>query len=204
MKMKFGKFRSRNDLKNIWNIRKRQLQRINKTAEGKVVFSPFGAEHETGPFVKYSIQFLLNDDKNVENFENNDVGLVLPEMKKSNETLFSEEIDDKIIELMKEWGHLSSPYAKINEIIPEYTSKQIRRRWINKLNPELCPDPLNEEEKEFIIQGINNQLKLNPEDDKISWKDMISEMKIKFDKLHSENKVKNFWYANKKKRSLSK
>ncbi|RIA83103.1 hypothetical protein C1645_834303 [Glomus cerebriforme] len=61
-------------------------------------------------------------------------------------------------------------------------------------------DPLNKEEKEFIIQGINNQLKLKPENDKISWKDMISEMRIKFDKLHSENKVKNFWYANEKKK----
>ncbi|GBB98182.1 hypothetical protein RclHR1_03160002 [Rhizophagus clarus] len=48
---------------------------------------------------------------------------------------FTKEVDDIISEYMKKWGHLSNPYMKIHEKIPKYSSKQIRYRWISKLNP---------------------------------------------------------------------
>ncbi|RIA80722.1 hypothetical protein C1645_838191, partial [Glomus cerebriforme] len=64
------------------------------------------------------------------------------------------------------------------------------------------PDALTKEEKESIIKKIRSQLesKQNPNDDKISWKIIIAELRVEFkkDKVHSENKVKNFWHNTKK------
>ncbi|RIA81946.1 hypothetical protein C1645_836145 [Glomus cerebriforme] len=119
-------------------------------------------------------------------------------MDNSNERLFTEEIDNKIIELMKKYGHLSSPYKEIQKEIPQYNSKQIRQRWINHLDPRLCHSDLDKVEKDFIIKEIRNQLIQDQDDEKISWKEIIEKMEGEFDKFRSENKVKNFWYSTKK------
>ncbi|CAB5353358.1 unnamed protein product [Rhizophagus irregularis] len=54
---------------------------------------------------------------------------------------FTEQIDDSIKEFMKKFGQLSNPYVKVSENINKlcnrkYTSKQIRQRWISKLNTD--------------------------------------------------------------------
>ncbi|GBB98181.1 hypothetical protein RclHR1_03160001 [Rhizophagus clarus] len=104
---------------------------------------------------------------------------------------FTEEVDKIISEHMKRWGHLQNPYMKIREKIPKYSSKQIRYRWISKLNPSLCTAPLEENEKSFIVQWVENN---RTSDGIIHWKDLITEVKKNFGKLRSENTLKNFWH----------
>ncbi|RIA81947.1 hypothetical protein C1645_836146 [Glomus cerebriforme] len=105
-------------------------------------------------------------------------------------TNFNKETDNLIIKLVKKWEHHPKHYAKIHEVIPEYTSKQIRQRWKDKLNPKLCHDCLNEAEKKFVIRWVNNRK--TPE---IRWSELVSALQNKFGRLHSENKPKNFWYS---------
>ncbi|CAG8645989.1 15057_t:CDS:2 [Funneliformis mosseae] len=40
MEAKFGKFRSRNDLKNVWNAKKRRIKRINRVSSEVNSISP--------------------------------------------------------------------------------------------------------------------------------------------------------------------
>ncbi|CAB4383692.1 unnamed protein product [Rhizophagus irregularis] len=112
---------------------------------------------------------------------------------------FTKEIDNIISEHMKNLGHLPNPYMKIHEKIPKYSSKQIRYRWISKLNPYLCTMPLEDNEKLFIVQWVENN---RTSDGIIHWKDLIKEVESKFGKLRSENTLKNFWHL--RRRSLSK
>ncbi|GBC02820.1 hypothetical protein RclHR1_04840003 [Rhizophagus clarus] len=116
---------------------------------------------------------------------------------------FTEQIDNSIKELMKELSYSSNPYAQIIEKINQqynthYTSKQIRQRWISKLDADLCLNPLDDEEKSFIIQWVESTQR----GDRINWKKLIPLMKTKFHKLRSENMVKNYW--NLRKRSIIK
>ncbi|RIA82003.1 hypothetical protein C1645_809818 [Glomus cerebriforme] len=111
---------------------------------------------------------------------------------------FTEETDKIISDAMKKWGHLPNPYVKICGIIPNYSSKQIRYRWISKLNPSLCNSPLDEDEKLFIVQWVeNNKTPYGI----IHWRDLINEVKNNFGKLRSENTLKNFWHL--RRRSLN-
>ncbi|RIA84230.1 hypothetical protein C1645_423556 [Glomus cerebriforme] len=59
-KMKFGKFRSRNDLKNIWNIKKRQLKYGDESGYvDELEYNDNRIEYEIEHKEKYSIQLLL-------------------------------------------------------------------------------------------------------------------------------------------------
>ncbi|CAB4383685.1 unnamed protein product [Rhizophagus irregularis] len=112
---------------------------------------------------------------------------------------FTEQIDDSIKEFMKKFCQLSNPYVKISENInklydTKFTSKQIRQRWISKLNTDLCLEPLDDDEKSFIIQWVESK----PQGDTIPWKELIPLMKTEFEKLRSENMVKNFWNLRKR------
>ncbi|RIA79861.1 hypothetical protein C1645_882475 [Glomus cerebriforme] len=117
---------------------------------------------------------------------------------KTRRPLFNKDVDNKIIELMKEWEHLPNNFKMISKHISQYTAKQIRQRWKNHLDPCLCHDPLDEAEKSFIIQWV--EANKTTSTSTIHWKDLISVMKDQFGKLRSENKIKNFWYP--KQRSL--
>ncbi|CAB5392143.1 unnamed protein product [Rhizophagus irregularis] len=86
------------------------------------------------------------------------------------------------------------------KVCTNYTSKQIRQRWRNKLNTDLCFEPLSEDEKSFIVQWAESK----PQGDTIRWKELIPLMKTKFKKLRSENKVKNFWSIRKRIQEISK
>ena len=56
----------------------------------------------------------------------------------------------------------------------------------------VCRDGLNEDEKLFIIQWVENN---KESDGKIHWNNLISDIKSEFGgKKYSENRVKNFWY----------
>jgi hypothetical protein len=55
----------------------------------------------------------------------------------------------------------------------------------------VCHDELNEKEKSYIIEWVEEYKIQNPFD-KIRWKNLISEMKNKFGKLRTENCVKIF------------
>lgn len=59
--------------------------------------------------------------------------------------------------------------------------------------------PLEDDEKSFIVQWVENN---RTSDGIIHWKDLIKEVESKFEKLRSENTLKNFWHL--RKRSLSK
>ncbi|GBC03196.1 hypothetical protein RclHR1_05000009 [Rhizophagus clarus] len=112
---------------------------------------------------------------------------------------FTEQIDNHIKELMKEYRHSSNLYAQVTEIINKdynmhYTSKQIRQRWISRLDTNLCHGPLDDEEKFFIIQWVESTQR----GDKINWKKLIPLMKTEFGKLRSENMVKNYWNSRKR------
>ncbi|EXX60934.1 uncharacterized protein OCT59_003510 [Rhizophagus irregularis] len=114
--------------------------------------------------------------------------------RKQKEPLFSDYIDKNITVFMNKWGHLSNCYMKIHKKFPEYTSKQIRQRWVSKLDQSLCHEPLDKAEEIFVVQWIkDNQTAY----DKIYWKKLIAALKEQFGKLRSENKLKNYWYSRK-------
>ena len=68
--------------------------------------------------------------------------------------------------------------------------------WENYLDPKLSHDYLSGEEKVFIDQWI---LRNRGTDGIIKWKNLRSDMKDLFGHLHSENKVKNYWYSKQRK-----
>ncbi|CAG8568227.1 12290_t:CDS:2 [Rhizophagus irregularis] len=57
------------------------------------------------------------------------------------------------------------------------------------------PNRYNLTEKLYLIEWVKKYKIQNPSADKIPWKTLILEMKDKFGKLRSENKVKNFWHS---------
>ncbi|GET03631.1 hypothetical protein GLOIN_2v1782447 [Rhizophagus clarus] len=83
-------------------------------------------------------------------------------------------------------------YAEIRKKIPEYTTKQIRQRWKNQLDPALCHDRLDESEETLIIELVKNNQGPNG---KIHWINLIPIVKAMTGKSRSENKLKNFWYS---------
>ncbi|GBB98184.1 hypothetical protein RclHR1_03160004 [Rhizophagus clarus] len=118
---------------------------------------------------------------------------------------FTKQIDNSIKEFMREFENSSNPYVRISEKINElystnYTSKQIRQRWISKLDAKLCLDALDDEEKLFIIQWVES----TPRGDIINWKKLIPMMNDKFGKLRSESMVKNFWNLRKRSQESNK
>ncbi|PKC59483.1 hypothetical protein RhiirA1_540454 [Rhizophagus irregularis] len=114
---------------------------------------------------------------------------------------FTEQIDNSIKEFMKKFGQSSKVSENINKLYStNYTSKQIRQRWRNILNTDLCFEPLSEDEKSFIVQWAESK----PQGDTIRWKELIPLMKTKFKKLRSENKVKNLRSIRKRIQEISK
>jgi hypothetical protein len=55
----------------------------------------------------------------------------------------------------------------------------------------VCHEDLGRDEKDFIEEQVKNY----PLPSNIYWKDIIRDLKKKFGKLRSENKVKNFYYS---------
>ncbi|RGB28508.1 hypothetical protein C1646_673171 [Rhizophagus diaphanus] len=108
---------------------------------------------------------------------------------RSKSFLFTKKADNIIIKYMNE---LPICYAKIKKEIPEYTTKQIRQRWKNQLDPKLCHDRLDENEEKLIIGLVKKNQKPNGE---ICWTNLIPKVEAKTSKLRSENKLKNFWYS---------
>ncbi|CAG8679922.1 2370_t:CDS:2 [Rhizophagus irregularis] len=97
---------------------------------------------------------------------------------------FTKEIDNSIKESMEKFAQSSNPYVKVSDNINKlydtnYTSKQIRQREV---------------EKSFIVQWVESK----PQGDTIPWKELIPLMETKFEKLRSENMVKNFWNLRKR------
>ncbi|CAG8568312.1 12294_t:CDS:2 [Rhizophagus irregularis] len=88
---------------------------------------------------------------------------------------FNQEDDDEIKKYMKVFGHLPN----CNTLV-------------------ICHDPFDEIEKLYMIEWVKKYKIQNPSADKIPWKKLIQEMKDKFGKLRSENKVKNFWHSKKR------
>ncbi|CAG8656187.1 uncharacterized protein OCT59_003509 [Rhizophagus irregularis] len=108
---------------------------------------------------------------------------------RSKSIRFTKKADSIIINHMKEPPIF---YAKIKKEIPEYTTKQIRQRWTNQLDPKLCHDPLDEYDEILIIKLVKKNRKPNGT---ICWTTLIPEVEAKTGKKRSENKLKNFWYS---------
>ncbi|CAG8734560.1 uncharacterized protein OCT59_018891 [Rhizophagus irregularis] len=113
----------------------------------------------------------------------------------------SQEYDNDIEKYMKEVKDHPKRFTLVSKQMGNrISSKKIRQRWINKLNPSLCHDPLDEEEKSFINKWVENYKSQNPSADKIPWSKLILVMKEEFGKLRSENKVKNYWHPQQRQR----
>ncbi|RIA82349.1 hypothetical protein C1645_835499 [Glomus cerebriforme] len=111
---------------------------------------------------------------------------------RSKEILFREEDNVLIRKYMKEYGHRKNRFALISKLLDsKFNNKQISEHWRNSLNPELCHEEFGFYEKTIIDLLVPKYQK----SDKIQWKFVIVEMKIYFEKLYSENKIKNYWYS---------
>ncbi|CAB4485766.1 hypothetical protein RhiirA5_366724 [Rhizophagus irregularis] len=106
--------------------------------------------------------------------------------------LFDENSNKLIIHGMKKWKGRHNRFVKISKLVPNYTPKQIASHWKNYLDPNLCLDTLEYEEKKFIAEWIR---KYRTSSGVIHWKYVVNDLKIRFGKRHSENKVKNYWNA---------
>ncbi|PKC02418.1 hypothetical protein RhiirA5_453918 [Rhizophagus irregularis] len=99
-----------------------------------------------------------------------------------------EEIDNEIKNAVNEYKNEPNRYVMISKKIGKgFTSKQIRQRWLSHLDPSICHEEFNEDEKNYIIEWVKDY-KNNNSSDKICWTKLISEMNSKFGKLRSENK----------------
>ncbi|CAG8758923.1 1324_t:CDS:2, partial [Funneliformis caledonium] len=65
--------------------------------------------------------------------------------------------------------------------------------WSNNLNPDLCKDPINEDEKIFIVQCADQ----NMQNEKFLTK-IVDLTRKEYKKLFSENKIKNFLHTRKR------
>ncbi|CAB4408082.1 unnamed protein product [Rhizophagus irregularis] len=94
---------------------------------------------------------------------------------------------------MNENKNERNPYIKASkEINKGFTPKQIRQRWISKLDPLLCHENLCEDEKLYIIEWVEKYRNEHPFNN-INWKQLIEDLNNKFGKMRSENKVKNHY-----------
>ncbi|CAG8636371.1 363_t:CDS:2 [Rhizophagus irregularis] len=109
--------------------------------------------------------------------------------------LFDETSNKLITYGMKRWKNRHNRFVKISKLVPKYTPKQIASHWKNYLDPSLCLDTLEFEEKKFIIKWIREHRTVTGV---IHWKYVIKDLKIQFGKQHSENKIKNYWNSRKK------
>ncbi|CAB4490217.1 unnamed protein product [Rhizophagus irregularis] len=82
---------------------------------------------------------------------------------KSARLRFRQEDDDDIKKYMKEFGHLPNCYALISEKMGnKINPKRIYQRWTNNLNPNLCHDSFNDNEKSFINEWVEEYKIRNP------------------------------------------
>ncbi|PKB94652.1 hypothetical protein RhiirA5_438316 [Rhizophagus irregularis] len=89
-------------------------------------------------------------------------------------------IDDEIIKFMNENKNERHPYTKASkEINKGFSPKQIRHRWISKLKPDLCHEKLCEDEELYIIEWVEKYRNEHPFN-KINWKQLILDLRIKF------------------------
>lgn len=108
----------------------------------------------------------------------------------SRGSLFRKEDDSLILSLMSDLRGTKYPFNVISRRLPKYTSKQISHHWSNFLDPELDHSPLSDDEKEFITRWISEHGK-----DGINWKILRAELKTKFCRSRSSNKIKNYWHS---------
>ncbi|PKY28790.1 hypothetical protein RhiirB3_481993 [Rhizophagus irregularis] len=142
---------------------------------------------------QYATNFTL---KQIRQYLKDKLQIKLPQIRAQPFTI---QVDNSIKGFMKEFGQSSNPYVKISRKINKlhntnYTSKQIRQRWTSKLNTNLCLEPLDIDEKLFIIQWVESE----PRGNAIPWKSLIPLMESEFKKLRSESMVKNFWNLRKR------
>ncbi|GBB95859.1 hypothetical protein RclHR1_02630004 [Rhizophagus clarus] len=104
--------------------------------------------------------------------------------------LFDEESNKLIRKYMKEYEHIHNRFVLISKLIPKYKPNQLSNYWNNYLDPRLCLDPLTEDEKIYIIEHVQSNRRING---LINWKLVVNGLKVKFGKLRSENRVRNFW-----------
>ncbi|RIA83071.1 hypothetical protein C1645_809377 [Glomus cerebriforme] len=97
----------------------------------------------------------------------------------------------KRFEQLKRNEPIRDPYVRLSRILP-FTARQLCTYYRNYGNPKLCHDPLDEREKQFIINWIS----LYRRGKSISWMRLIKDLKSQFGLFRSENAVKNFYYSN--------
>ncbi|RIA82347.1 hypothetical protein C1645_743846 [Glomus cerebriforme] len=109
--------------------------------------------------------------------------------------LFDENSNKVIMRSMKKWKNRYNRFVKISKLIPNYTPKQIASHWKNHLDPNLCRDSLNEDEKKFVAEWLQKNQTSNG---LIPWKKVANDLNNRFGKKHAGNKIKNYWNARKK------
>ncbi|CAB4485674.1 unnamed protein product [Rhizophagus irregularis] len=111
-------------------------------------------------------------------------------------------IDNEIIKFMNENKNERNPYIKASEEINKgFTSKQIRQRWMSKLDPLFSHEDLCENEKLYIIEWVEKYKNKHPSN-VINWKQLIADLKIKSGKMRSEIKVKNYYYLKERQKKV--
>ncbi|GBC02829.1 hypothetical protein RclHR1_04840012 [Rhizophagus clarus] len=112
-------------------------------------------------------------------------------------------IDNEIKNAMNEYKNERNCYVMISKKLgKEFTPKQIRQRWLSHLDPSICHEELNDDERSYITKWVKEHKSENSSD-KICWTKLISEMHDEFGKLRSENKVKNFYYLKERQRRFT-
>ena len=98
------------------------------------------------------------------------------EEKKTVRVKFTHEEDQRLIELVKQYGEKS--WKKIASIMKTRTTRQCRERYINYLNPALLNGPWSEEEDKLLIEKVKE---MGPK-----WAQIV-----KFFKARSDVNIKN-------------
>ncbi|CAB5353536.1 unnamed protein product [Rhizophagus irregularis] len=113
----------------------------------------------------------------------------------SKKAILTLEDGEIVKQYLKEYENSYECLASIRKLTQStyarFTDRHIYYYWKNHLNPRLCHDPLTHDEINFIVEQAQKQQRSKV----IDWKFIIRDLEKKFGKLHSINKVRDFWHS---------
>ncbi|CAI2179282.1 9887_t:CDS:2 [Funneliformis geosporum] len=85
----------------------------------------------------------------------------------------------------------------VSKEMPSYTPEQLSNYWNDYLDPE-CENFLTIDEKRFIINMAPYYNKSAAIRDKVCWKELRNDLRMKYGHLHPIKRIRNVWYNRKK------
>ncbi|CAG8598664.1 13591_t:CDS:2 [Funneliformis mosseae] len=114
-------------------------------------------------------------------------------------TTFSEDDNDRFLQLMSKLEDGPKRFQMVSKEMSDYTPEQLSNHWNDYLDPELSyRNFLTIDEKRFIINMAPYYNKSTAIRDKVCWKELRNDLRMKYGHLHPIKRIRNVWYNRKK------